>query len=484
MHYRLFASRPDSHYLNVVCTLSDVSGPTVVLQLPAWRPGRYELQNFAKNIRQFGVFDAQGQPLPARKLTKDRWLVETHGATHIEARYDYYAGTINAGSSFVSPDMVYVNPVNLCLYADGRTDEPCTLDLDLPTDWRVGCGMEQTGPFSFRASDFYELADSPVLASATLRTVSFLVCDVSFHVWVEGPVSSFDPKRIVADFSRFIETEIELFGEFPERSYHFLVILLADASYHGVEHRNSTVLALGPYHEGEGLYMDLLGVSAHELFHAWNIVRIRPIELLPYDLTREMYFSTCFVAEGITTYYGDLLLRRSGVFSDEQFLKELQVLLKRHFEHASHAAQSLTEASWDLWLDGYEKGVPNRKVSVYHKGAIVSLMLDLYLRQQTNHARSLDDVMKRLWQRYGKPFIGYSFADYRAIVDEVAGQSMDTYFDLYITGQESLTLILNELLAFVALRITVDEAGAVRLIERTDSKGQQQRARWLDNSPA
>ncbi len=479
MHYRLYAARPDSHYLDVVCTLTNITGSTVELQLPAWRPGRYALQNFAKNIRQFGVFDASGQPLLFRKLTKDRWLVETNGITELEVRYDYYAAVINAGSSYVSPELIYVNPVNICLYADGRIDEPCTLELDLPASWRVACGLTATTPTSFQASDFYELADSPLLASATLRPVSFLVRDIPFHVWIEGPVSSFDQHRIVADFSRFAETEIDLFGEFPERDYHFLVVLLREPSYHGVEHRNSTVLVLGPHDEGEGLYQDLLGVSAHELFHCWNIVRIRPAELLPYDLTRETYFPTCFVAEGITTYYGDLLLRRSGVFSDEQYLKELQVLFKRHFDNADHATQSLTEASWDLWLDGYEKGVPGRKVSVYHKGAIVALMLDLYLRQQTDHACSLDDVMRLMWKRFGLPFTGYTLADYKAVVDEVAGRSMTDYFERYIIGHESLALALNQLLSFVALRITVDETGAVRLMERNDVSGQQQRIRWF-----
>jgi predicted metalloprotease with PDZ domain len=481
MHYRLSSARPDSHFLDVTCTLTDVTTPTVELQLPAWRPGRYELQPFAKNIRQFGVFDAAGHPLPFRKITKNRWLVETNGATTVVARYDYYAGTINAGSSFVSEVLLYVNPVNLCLYADGRLEEPCTLAVDLPAGWRIGCGLEPnlTRANVFWASDFLELADSPLVASASLREVPFTVCGVSVHVWIEGPVSSFDPARIVADFSRFIETEMAIFGEFPERDYHFLVVLMPEAVYHGVEHRNSTVLVLGPHHEGEGLYQDLLGVSSHELFHAWNIVRIRPAELLPYDLTREQYFPTCFVAEGITTYYGDLLLRRAGVFSDEQYLKELQVLFKRHFENAGRAVQSLTEASWDLWLDGYEKGVPGRKVSVYHKGAIVSLMLDLSLRQLTDHARTLDDVMRLLWQRFGKPFVGYTVADYRAIVDEVAGQSMAAYFDLCIFGNAPLTLVLNELLAWVALRITVDTDGSVRLLERTDAPGLTQRARWL-----
>jgi predicted metalloprotease with PDZ domain len=129
---------------------------------------------------------------------------------------------------------------------------------------------------------------------------------------------------------------------------------------------------------GKAYMLICLGVSSHELFHAWNIIRIRPKEMLPYDFTKENYFRTCFVAEGCTTYYGDLFLKRAGVFSDETYIKELQVYMKRHFENCAHATQSLADSSFDLWLDGYEKGIPNRKVSVYHKGALVALVLDLF----------------------------------------------------------------------------------------------------------
>jgi predicted metalloprotease with PDZ domain len=146
------------------------------------------------------------------------------------------------------------------------------------------------------------------------------------------------------------------------------------------------MIVLGPDDEGEGLYADLLGVSSHELFHAWNIIRIRPKEMLPYDFTKENYFRTCFVAEGCTTYYGDLFLKRAGVFNDETYIKELQVYMKRHFENSAHATQSLTDSSFDLWLDGYEKGIPNRKVSVYHKGALVGIGTG-FISQKENQSR-------------------------------------------------------------------------------------------------
>ncbi|MFD2569872.1 M61 family metallopeptidase [Spirosoma soli] len=499
MHYRLSADPTLPHYIAVEAFLTNITTAEVELQLPAWRPGRYELQQFAKNIQRFDIVDQNGRLLPFQKITKDRWRVQTKQTTDLTVRYNYYAllptpNLLNAGSSFVSDTLLYVNPVNLCLYAEGRINEPCLLELGIPQDWTVACGLAPTSDQAhiFQAADFYELVDCPLMAAPVMQHVRYEVRGISFHVWIQGGRRTdgnptFDADRIVHDFSRFSEKQLDLYGEFPERDYHFLTLVLPVPHYHGVEHRNSTMLVLGPNDEGEGLYQDLLGVSSHELFHAWNIIRIRPTELLPYDFTRENYFSTCFVAEGVTTYYGDLMLRQSGVFNDEAYLKELQVLFKRHFENNGRAFQSLAESSWDLWLDGYDKGVPDRKVSVYHKGAIVALILDLHIRRLTDHVRSLDDVMQQMWQHFGKPFIGYTLADYRAITEAVAGEPLDWYYEVCIFGNKPLEAKLNEYLAWVALEIiyeepSLDRPGGIRLLERDDIQGRQQRARWLGHS--
>lgn len=499
MHYRLAADRIDGlpympHYIAVEARLSAITTSEVDLQLPAWRPGRYELQQFAKNIQRFDIVDGEGNPLRFHKITKDRWRVQTDGATELTARYNYYSllptpNQLNAGSSFVNDTLLYVNPVNLCLYAEGRINEPCTLELAVPDGWTIACGLQQNGDGTLWASDFYELVDCPLIAAPVLQHIQYTVKDILFHVWIQGGRRTdgdptFQEERIVQDFSRFSKKQLDVYGEFPEREYHFLTLVLPVPYYHGVEHRNSTVLVLGPNDEGEGLYQDLLGVSSHELFHAWNIIRIRPIELLPYDFTKENYFSTCFVAEGVTTYYGDLMLRQSGVFTDEAYLKELQVLFKRHFENNGRAFQSLAESSWDLWLDGYDKGVPDRKVSVYHKGAIAALILDLHIRRLTDHARTLDDVMRLMWQRFGAPFVGYTLDDYRAVTETIAGESLDWYYDLCIFGNQPLETKLNEYLAWVGLQVVYeepqdDQPGGIRLLEEDNEQSRQQRAKWF-----
>lgn len=479
MHYSISVPNPDSHFVEITYTLTTNNSKSIELQLPAWRPGRYEIQNFAKNIQKLSVKGGSGAPILTHKVTKDRWLIPTTGEETLIVSYNFYAMIQNAGSSYVDEELWYLNFINFSLYADSRLDEPCIVELALPDNFRVACGMKATDePYTLLAENYYELVDSPLLASATIHHETYKEEGVQFHVWMHGNLHP-NWKRIRSDFARFSREQIATMTEFPESDYHFINLILPTAFYHGVEHHNSTMIVLGPDDEGEGLYTDLLGVSSHELFHAWNIIRIRPKELLPYDFTRENYFTTCFVAEGCTTYYGDLFLRRAGVFNDEAYMKELQVYMKRHFESSGQATQSLLESSWDLWLDGYEKGIPQRKVSVYHKGAMVALILDLYLRKKFDHARSLDDVMRRLWVQFGKPYIGYTYQDYKAIVEIIAEESLDWYWTECIESATPLEARLNEMLAFVGLQMTTFSNGNVQLNVLDDARATRQWERWL-----
>jgi predicted metalloprotease with PDZ domain len=226
------------------------------------------------------------------------------------------------------------------------------------------------------------------------------------------------------------------------------------------------------------LYSDLLGVSSHELFHAWNICKIRPVEMMPYDFTKENYFPTGFVAEGVTTYYGDLFLMQAGVFTREQYLQELETVLKRHFEQDGKAFQSLVESSFDLWLDGYSQAIPHRRVSIYQKGAVVALILDMTIRLKFNHQKSLETVMKTMWERFGKEEVGYSIEDYQRVCEEVYGASLKGYFKGCIYGNMPLETMVNELLQAFGLMMQWNEEGKLHL-EIMDS-GNDNLKMWLN----
>jgi predicted metalloprotease with PDZ domain len=461
IHYHVSYENPLTFYVQVQMTLTVAAEATtpLQLQLPAWRPGRYELQNFAQKIQRVVVEDeASRQPLPYRKLTKDRWEVPGAAGRTVRVRYNFYAHQMDAGGSWLDETQLYLNPVQCLMYAEGRQQEACELTLDLPEGWEVACGLPQANPRILTAKDFDQLADSPLIASPTLVHEQYEAGGLPFHVWVQGEAALSWP-RILADFKAFSEEQLQLFGSFPVADYHFLNQFLPYKHYHGVEHNNSTVIVLGPAEliMSEGLYKELLGVSCHELFHTWNIKSIRPAEMQPYDYSRENYFRTCFIAEGITTYYGEYLLARSHVRTPEQYFEEVNTVLRKHYDDAGSHNLSLADASVDLWLDGYKPGVPDRKVSVYHKGALAALILDLTLRQLSGHGRSLDDVMRRLYQEFGQTGIGYTEADYIRLVNEVAGRDMHAYFDKFIYGLEPLAGPLDKVLHTVGCQLMVTE---------------------------
>ena len=457
IYYQITCTDPSTRLFQIELIISDLTTELINIQLPAWRPGRYELQHFAKNIQRFEVFGLDNQGIQYQKITKDRWQINANYQKEIKICYTYYANKQDAGNSYVDDAMWYLNFVNCLPYVEGRMLELHQVKLQLPDNYQLACGLPEVEKHTLLATDYYELVDCPLLASAHLQHDSYQVGETTFHLWFLG---NYEPNflHIKRDFKRFTIAQIQQFGDFPTTD-------------------NSTMIVLGPDAEGDGLYPDLLGVSSHELYHTWNICRIRPAELLPYNFTQENYFPTGFVAEGVTTYMGDLFLKQSGVFSMDDYLKELGTTLKRHFEKDGRAWQSLVESSFDLWLDGYAQPIPNRRVSIYNKGAVIALILDLHIRQQTDHQKSLHDVMRLMWERFGKPFEGYSMADYQHIAEEICGESLDWYKQKCIEGNEPLETLLNKYLQWVGLRLNCDEANICSLI--ADNEKNEDLAKWL-----
>ena len=455
LHYHISYQWPTLHWLNLELSVSEVTSDTTFLQLPAWRPGRYELGNFAKNVRRFQVVDHHGQELTHRKVTKDRWEVDTSYVDSFRVIYEYYAGELNAGSTWLDEEQLYINFVNCTLYVEGRQDEPYQVSLDIPNEYKIACGLPQTKRNVLEALTFYHLAESPMMASAHLLHWQYEVQGHQFHLWFQGECL-LDPTPTLEKFRAFTQEQINTMRGFPSDDYHFLFQFLPYRAYHGVEHYNSTVIALGPASqitEKSSLHYEFLGVSSHELFHTWNIIRIRPQEMTPYDYARENYFPTGFIAEGVTTYYGDLFLVRSGVFTKEDYFLELNKLFKRHFDNFGRFNHSLVESSYDLWLDGYTPGIPDRKVSIYVKGALVSLLLDLELRLVTEGEHSLDTFVQYLWDFFGKKKRGYSIPDLQKLVGDLSGNQISDYFDRFIYGKEPLEKRLSELLQTVGCEL-------------------------------
>ncbi len=459
MNYKLSVAHPSSRYIQVEATTVNPEKKEIEIQLPSWRPGRYELGNFAKNVRNFRAYDADGREVKADKITKDRWRIFSKGTAQVTVRYEYYANELNAGSTFTDENQLYVNPVNCLVYIPEKISEECHVEINVAENWRIACALKKEKPHVLFAENFDQLADSPFIASPTLKHNYFILDGVEFHLWFQGQTQP-DWSKIISDFFIFVNEQMVIYGSFPSREYQFLFQILPQKFYHGVEHTQSTVIALGPAYklmEGD-TYNDFLGVSCHELFHAWNIKSIRPAEMLPYDYTRENYSRLGFVCEGVTTYYGDYLLFRSGVWTEEEFWPTFEERMQHHFVSAARNFQSVSEASFDSWLDGYVPGAPHRKTSIYHEGCLLAFVTDIFIRKNTENKKSLDDVMRRLWNEFALKGKGYTEAEYKKLVEEESGKDFSYYWNNYFYKANSYEPILSEALDYIGCELVMLES--------------------------
>lgn len=450
-----FSFDRENHLIHTRIAISNTGNQLINLSLSAWRPGRYQLQNFPKNILNF-VAKQGDEHLVWRKKDWRTWEVQPNTPQDIEIHYSYYAYELNAGSSFVHKDYLYLNPINFTLY----TDPMPAFKVNMVATGEIASGMpflKQENGYLGAPSSLHQWFDSPILLSKQLQHYVYEAEGTPFHLWIQGTVDLPIPK-LLEDLKAATEYQIQLFGEFPEPDYHFLLIVPPHSYYHGVEHARSTVMVLGENGVlGVSSYQDLLGLASHELFHAWNICKIRPAELLPYDYSKENYFETCFVAEGMTTYFGDRILLDSGVFTTEQYRYELETTLRRHFDRAEPASQSLLESSFDLWVDGYEQGVPGKKVSVYHKGAIVALILDAEIRKHSKGKITLEHFMHELYRQYGDLKKGYTYADILALAQTFCGREALNVFEDYIAGRAPLFAAADSALNYFGFRLDRSE---------------------------
>jgi len=379
---------------------------------------------------------ADGQPLLIKKSTRNQWQVFHVPAGEITVEYDYSCTQLDAGGSWIDDQLIYANPINCLLYLHDKINERCSLSLqfeDVKTISPASNLLFEKGTAT--CSHFFALADSPFFISRLQGHDEYTVQGTRFHIWTHGN-ASYNKSLLREHFMQFTAVQIAAMKEFPVQEYHFLVLLMPFQCYHGVEHQSSTVITLGPSQELNTplLYNELISISSHELFHAWNICNIRPQEMLPYRFEEENYFRTGFVAEGITSYLGEYFLRKSNFFSEEQFLKEIEQWFQRHRTHRGLERSSLSESSFDLWVDGYMPS--DFKVSIYVAGALSAIALDLLIRLH-NPKQSIYDLMQQLYFSLAKKNIGYTEEILQTIITEFIGKkSCEDFWIHCITGHE------------------------------------------------
>lgn len=439
-HYTLSWPTPQTHEYHITLTTDPQPGDHTVFQMPVWRPGRYIRQDYAAGVSNFEAIDRNGQPLKWRKITPSDWQVDNPVTGPITIRYRWYANVMDAGSSVLNPQQAYFNGVNLFMHVQDRYTAPCTLTLpDLPDDWKAATVLKRNAmdPRVFTAASYHELVDSPTILSPTLHSIRFEVDGATYYVHFQGNYGAGEAgdQRIREDFPRIIREQAALFGGVPMQEYHFIYQLVPQRMGHAVEHEYSSCYALYDQSAQSAAALSrLFSVTSHEFFHLWNVKRIRPAALWPYDYQNPPYTGLHWWTEGVTDYYTNLALVRTGLTDRDDYLDDLARQISRFESDFANRVVSPHDASFDSWLATSDYGNPNLQNSYYSLGSRVGLLLDLELRRLTDGSKGLDDVFRYLYATYYQKGLGVPEDGIQTACETVSGQSFQAFFDHHVSG--------------------------------------------------
>jgi predicted metalloprotease with PDZ domain len=465
--------QPQTHLLEVemrVQVPANLQVPNETdLIMPVWTPGSYLIREFERNVQDFAA-EAGGRSLVWTKINKNTWQVKTNGARQWRATYRVYANELSVRTSELNSDHAFWNNAALLMYPGGALNAPSTLRVVPQAGWKVATGLPEVKgqPYTFRAENFDVLYDSPVEAS-DFTELKFEVRGVPHRIVIDGE-GNYDPERMRTDVQKIVAAEAAMFGAIPYHDYTFILHLRSNTGG-GLEHLNSTALGFRRFNFAtERGWQNFLALVAHEFFHLWNVKRIRPDALGPFDYTKENYTRLLWVAEGITEYYGQLMVRRAGLTSDQSYLNHLAHQIQSFQETPGRNLMSVDEASFDSWIKFYrpDENTVNSQISYYDKGELLGLLLDLDIRRRTNNGKSLDDVMRYLYKEFFEQGRNYTPADFQKGCEQIAGASLEEFFARYVRGREDLKPVYNQMLAEAGLRL--EQAGMDIGIADADKK--------------
>ncbi len=458
VRYVVRIPEPSDHTVHVQMSVDEAPEGGTLLAMPVWTPGSYLVREYARHVSHLTAKRAGGEAVPVTKVDKNTWRVDAKPGKRVDVSYRVYANELSVRTSHVDADHAYLQPAATFLFVRGREKEPCEVTVVPPEGWSVTCPLPFTGENAFRADDLDLLVDSPVEVGPH-RLFTFEVCGVPHRIALHGEGNA-DFEEFVADAHTVCRTAAALFGDdHPCRSYTFLWHVL-DGAGGGLEHLDSCVCGFPPFSfRPRRAWLRALGLVAHEYFHLWNVKRIRPRELGPFDYDRENYTRLLWMAEGFTTYYGERLLRDAGLAPVPVFLDEMARMIRTFAETPGREVDTVEGASFDTWIKFYRphENLRNVTVSYYLKGGLVALLLDLTIRDATDGKRSLDDAMRALWAQYrARPEQGFTEEELLAVLDEAAGRSLAPEIGAWVKGTGPLPI--EETLAKFGLRLAGRDA--------------------------
>lgn len=439
MEFTVAMENPANYLYQVTIQCEGVKKDWLDFKIPVWMPGYYQLLDYAENIIDFKAKDKSGAEFKWEKAAKNIWRVYTNNNDSITINYQVKATRNFVATNYLDEERGFIAPTGMFMHVNGYLNQPVTVTIKPYPKWtKIATGLEPLPgkAFTYLAPDFDVLYDSPLLIGNLEELPSFSVKGVP-HYFIGYKLGSFDKEKFIADLKKIVEAAVDMMGDIPFKHYTFIAI---GPGRGGIEHLNSTAISFS----GDGLdsagRTGMLSFLAHEYFHHYNAKRIRPIELGPFDYDKGSRTNMLWVAEGITAYYDELLLRRAGLMDEEDLLKAYRSSLSAYENKPGHLFQSVTQASFDTWSDGpfgRTGDDVNKTISYYDKGPILGLMLDFKIRHETKNKKSLDDVMRTLYKNfYQQKKRGYTEVEFRTVCETIAGVSLAEFFDYVYTVKE------------------------------------------------
>ncbi len=489
LQYRVSMPEPWTQYLHVEAKLEGQAlveaGDTLFVEMATWTPGSYKIRDYAGMVPRVFARTGEGRLLPITKVDKRRWAVDRQGTAMVQLSYRVWCNEHSVRTPYIDTEHASIVPAGVFIYP-AAYDGPVSVTVEPYPDWnQLHSGLERhpQDPWTLLAPNRDVWLDAP-FEVGTQTVLEFEAAGIPHTIAVTGEHSA-DPERMKADFAAIVETTTDIFGHNPVDHYTFLIQNTPD-TYGGLEHLNSTSMVYERWrYNSESDWQRFLGLASHEYFHLWNVKRVRPQALGPFDYGCENYTRSHWITEGFTQYYDDLILRRAGLMSENRYLQIAGYNIDRAFNRPGDSIQPVSEASFDAWIKHYHYTPNSLNVTVdyYAKGAVLAMYLDAYILAKSKGKRRLDNVLRELYARYRKdPGRGYTEAEFAQILSKVAGEDMGWFLERHVYGTERVEL--EPVFAGIGAILTdrADPDGVLKLGLSTNS---QNRVRYvLDGHPA
>lgn len=453
VNYTLEMPAPHTHYFELTMDIKDIKSKYIDVKMPVWAPGSYLIREFAKSVEGVSA-NTNGKEAKVDKINKNTWRVYSNKATSVQVKYKVYAYELSVRTSYIDQSHGYLNGTSVFMYVDGKLDIKGELTVVPYKAWKeisTGLPMVAGNKWKRSYSHYDILVDSPI-EIGNQEIFEFESAGVKHTVAMYGQ-GNYDIPTLQRDMAKIVKSCTDVFGFNPNKEYTFIIHNLTKGSG-GLEHLNSTTLQVDRWTYEGAKYNGFLSLVAHEYFHLWNVKRIRPIELGPFNYDEENYTSLLWIMEGFTSYYDELLLMRAGFYSPDEYLRKLSGTITRVENQPGNKVLPLSQSSLDAWIKLYRpnENSYNTTISYYSKGSIVAAMLDLNIINATKGEKSLDDVLVYLYKNYHeKQKRGFTENEAKAALESVGGIEFDEFFDKYINGTE--TMDYDTYLAYVGVQL-------------------------------